>query len=88
MAALIAGWIQLLVVEEDPKTPKIPLNAYIWTIAILVGVFGVIQQFFLIGNHIQILVKNTYWQHDNDHSCAHYLGTAFEKWTNSTFFNY
>ena len=47
---MTAGWIQLLAV--DSSLPKMPSDPKIWAIAVLVAIFGVIQQYCLIGKHL------------------------------------
>ena len=55
--SLIGGWIQFLAVDSD--LPKIPENPEIWAMAILVAIFGVFQQYCLIGNQTYLLKVTT-----------------------------
>ena len=52
---MTAGWIQLLAV--DSNLPKMPSDPKIWAIAVLVAIFGVIQQYCLIGNTLLVIKK-------------------------------
>ena len=54
MGIIIAGALQSYYMDDNPDDkdgdlPKLPLDPEIWVYVVAIGIFGVLQQFCLIG---------------------------------------